>query len=87
MIDDILMRVYHAVVPGGRVLIPDLYVEDAPAHPSLRAAWFGLHVPGGANHSMRRMAVAVARAGFKSVRAGRLPNAIVMNGIVEGRRP
>jgi quinol monooxygenase YgiN len=87
MIDDILRRARAALVPGGRILIPDLYVEDPPANPGLRAALFGLHLLRGANYTMRQMVDAVTHAGFEEVRAQRFTRSVVMNGIVEGRRP
>jgi hypothetical protein len=87
MVHDILKRAWDALTPGGRILIPDLYVEEPPANPGLRAALFGLHLPAGANLSMSQMARAVADAGFEAVRMKRLSRFVVMNGIVEARRP
>ncbi|MCP4246682.1 MAG: DUF4937 domain-containing protein [bacterium] len=86
LIDDLLQRVHDALSPGGRVVIPDLYVEEPPANPGLRATLFGLHLPDGANCSTQQVAEAVERAGFTSRRIERLAGAVVMNAVVEARK-
>ncbi len=85
-IDDILKRALEALRPGGRILIPDLYIEDEFDNPGLRAALFGLHVADGLNGSIQQMVDAVANAGYREVRAIRLTPCIVMNAMVVGTR-
>ena len=51
------------------------------------AALFGLHLPHGANFTMQQMVEAVTHAEFENVSARRFARSVVMNGIVEGRRP
>jgi quinol monooxygenase YgiN len=86
VIDDMLGRVRQTLVPDGRLLITDLFPEDAPADPGLQAALFGLHVPDGANYTLSEMCGAVTRAGFTIRAAERLPRAVVMNALVQACR-
>jgi heme-degrading monooxygenase HmoA len=87
MIDDILGRVYEVLTPGGLVLIPDLYLADPPERPDLSAALFGVHLPGGANYSTGKMISTVGIAGFETITVQPLSPTIVMNALVQARRP
>lgn len=86
MVADILRRAYDALETGGLVIIHDLFTEPPPAPTGLRAAFFGLHLTSGANLSLNRMASATMQAGFALERVQRLAQAVVMNGVVVGRR-
>ncbi len=86
MVVDILRRAGEALVVGGRVIVQDHFPEDGASGRGLRASLFGLHLVDKANLTMREMAGAVEAAGLKVVRVERLPQSVVMNGIVEGYR-
>lgn len=86
MVFDMLRRSHDALEMNGLVIVHDLFPETPPAPTPLRAALFGLHLPGGANMSLDEMAQTIARTGFALERAQRLSRYVVMNGVVIGRR-
>lgn len=86
MIDDMLGRAHAAIPHGGRVIVADLFREDPPAPPGLRAALFGLHVYDGANFSVGLMESALTNAGFDVEEVRRLPRAVVSNFVIRARR-
>jgi hypothetical protein len=84
-IHDILGRVLMALKPGGRLFVTDLFTGDPRAGVRMRAALFGLHLPGGANYSLDQMARALQEAGFELLRVEHLAKCVVMNGLIEAR--
>ncbi len=87
MLSDILRRAFDALVPGGQLIVTDLFPESPPAHSGLSASLFYLHVSHGANLSLLEMAECMVRAGFRIEKAERFSRCVTMNGIVVGRRP
>jgi cyclopropane fatty-acyl-phospholipid synthase-like methyltransferase len=85
-IDDLLTRAVAALTPGGCVIIHDLFLEEPPAPPGLRAALFGLHLPRAANPSAPAMLASLERVGLVVEDVVRLRRSIVANRVIVARR-
>ncbi len=72
--------------PGGRLIVHDLFPEPEAGPSGLGAALFGLHLPAAANLERARLEAILGENGFHVTRSVRLPDPVVMNGIIEAQR-
>ena len=81
-----LRRAWASLVPGGRVVVQEVLLNEERTGPLL-AALFSLHMTRGASYTGAQIAAWLAETGFSGVEVRLLSGYSWLNGLIVGRRP
>ncbi len=79
-------RVYQSMVPGGLLVIQDLFIDDRQGVGPLFAALFGLHLPDSMNGSVQQVTALLRAAGFRVTDTVALDGHVVANKVITAEK-
>ncbi len=82
----LLERIAQSLVPGGLLVVQDLFLDEPTGQGPLLAALFGLHMPDAANPTLGQARALVEAAGFTELSVTPLDHHVASNHVLTARR-